>query len=158
MEGLRENYLATIEEECEEHDIDPKLIDAMIHVESSWNPWAIRYEPKFDYLENVAKFARQKSGAFFDTETVMQKCSFGLMQVMGGTARWMGFVGPLPSLLDPEVSIHMGIRVFLRRAVKYPKLEDQVAAYNAGSIIKNLNGSYKNQAYVDKVMEVYRTL
>ena len=30
-----------------EHGLDPALVCAVVEQESSWNPWAVRYEPGF---------------------------------------------------------------------------------------------------------------
>lgn len=83
--------------------LDPALVCAVVEQESSWNPWAIRFEPAFKrhYIDplNLDNL----------TEEVARSISWGLMQVMGEVAREKGFKGPLPSLCDPETGIAVGI-------------------------------------------------
>jgi soluble lytic murein transglycosylase-like protein len=73
-------------------NVDPKMVVAMIQIESAGNPAAVRYEP---HLRDV---------------------SVGLMQTLGGTARWlaeeMGYnaygVPSNQDLINPEISIYFG--------------------------------------------------
>ena len=70
---------------AETHALWPELVCAIVEQESSWNPWALRYEPEF-YEKYVApQIAR---GAIDDvTESRARAFSWGLMQVMGQAAR-----------------------------------------------------------------------
>lgn len=155
--NVRAQVLTALQTEASELGLEWRVIDAIIHIESSWNPWACRYERQFTYLQDPEKFAK-KARTSLATEQTLQKCSFGLMQIMGGTARWLGYPGPLTALCDPEVGMHWGMRFFKQLAGQYIKLDDQIAAYNAGSVRRNPDGEYKNQVYVDKVLEVLSTL
>jgi hypothetical protein len=60
---------------------DPALICALVEKESSWNPWAIRYEPNF-YMHYI----RPPAG-LTATEAYARAFSFGLLQPMGECAR-----------------------------------------------------------------------
>lgn len=151
--ATRESYLPVLEAECTRRQVSLTLVDAIIHVESSWNPWAVRYERQYAYLLKPDQFAKS-SRITVETEAVLQRCSFGLCQIMGGTARDLGYTGMLTCLLDPEVNILYGVHLFARIAGDYVNKDDQIAAYNAGSVRRKADGSYMNQDYVDKVHAV----
>lgn len=84
-------------------DLDPALVMSVIEHESSWNPWAVRYEPAF-YTRYIEKMVGLSS-----TEKTMRATSFGLMQVMGQVAREKGYDEKfLTSLCDPLNGVMMG--------------------------------------------------
>lgn len=151
--ATRETYLPVLKEECTRLQISIDTLDAIIHVESSWNPWAVRYERQYAYLLTPEEFAKS-SRITLETEAVLQRCSWGLCQLMGGTARDLGYTGMLTCLLDPEVNILYGAHLFARIAGHYVHQDDQIAAYNAGSVKRKADGRYLNQGYVDKVRAV----
>lgn len=96
---------------AEAHALWPELVCAIVEQESSWDPWALRYEPAF-YEKYVApKIAR---GSIVDlTESRARAFSWGLMQVMGQVAREHGFTGAsLASLCDPDAGLEVGCRIF----------------------------------------------
>ncbi len=68
-------------EEAEKRGLPPAIADAVMRVESNYNP-----------------AARGKDG------------EYGLMQVMPPTARMLGFSGPIETLADPAVNIALGVR------------------------------------------------
>lgn len=145
-----------IAKECSNRGLDPLLITAIIQIESSFNPWAIRYEAASKYQVVAAQYARLVHISLA-TEQIAQKFSWGLGQVMGSTARWLGFQGILPQLCDPETGIHWMCEYFTKNCLKYTKLEEQIAAYNAGSPRRTPEGALVNQEYVYKVLNVYRS-
>ncbi len=61
----REDFHATVDEKARQHDIDPQLVNAVIRVESNWNPYA-----------------------------VSRKGALGLMQLMPSTAALLGVANP----------------------------------------------------------------
>jgi soluble lytic murein transglycosylase-like protein len=85
------------------HGLDGALVMAVIEQESNWAPWAIRYEPAFQrrYVEPLN---------LGPTETVARSISWGLMQLMGQSAREMGFNGKMASLCDPDTGIEWGCK------------------------------------------------
>lgn len=155
--GSRSKYLPNLEEACRALQVPINVLDAIIHVESSWNPWAVRYERQFAYLLEPERFAKT-SRISLETEVTLQRCSFGLVQIMGGTARDLGYTGELSRLLDPEINLALGAQLFARLAGDYEKTDDQIAAYNAGSVRRRAGGQYVNQEYVDKVRQVLSSL
>jgi len=158
---------------------DPRLVCALCEVESGWNPWAVRYEPDYKWLWgikeplttinglNIVSFDLKNGPVLIDiipstpeTELALQKTSWGLMQIMGAVARERGFRGWLTELCDPSISLEWGCK-HLRwmadhnNAYGLPdfriKPEDLAAAWNAGTRIV-IDGKYKNQPYVDRVL------
>jgi soluble lytic murein transglycosylase-like protein len=127
--------------------VDLKLICALIEVESSWNPWAIHYDPRAGVDENIPHAPGMSPGTF----VVMQKMSWGLGQIEGSTAYRLGFSGWPPALCDPQTNLHYMGMLLGDLKQRYGPLEDQISAYNAGHIAK-VSDKYANQGYVDKVL------
>src|SRR5579863_3871720 len=87
------------------HSLDGALVCAIVEQESSWDTYAIRYEPAFR-SRYVAPLGLQM------TEEVARSISWGLMQVMGQSARERGFAGKfLSSLCDPANGLAAGCTV-----------------------------------------------
>lgn len=109
-----------------------------------WQPWSIRYEPLF-YARYI-----QPMKLVDQTEARARAISWGLMQVMGETAREEGFSGHLASLCDPATGIHCGIvhlkRMLVRSAGNIPIA---LQLYNGGG-----NPDYAEQ--VQRCMEKYQ--
>ncbi len=123
--------------------IDPALVCAICEQESSWDPWSIRYEPAF-FDRYIAKMATTLS----PTEAHSRAISWGLMQIMGETARENGFSANMASLCDPATGIAAGIqqlkKLLIRSAGNVPIA---LNLWNGGS-----NSSYGPEvlARVDK--------
>lgn len=150
------------------HNLPESLIRAIMMVESGGNADAIRYEPGYPWLWDVIRSAPHRVEASetmpddfpFDprissraTEFVGQRISWGPMQIMGATARELGFKGRFPELCGPS-GILFATRYLARLRDKFQKQygEDGViAAYNAGTPRLQPNGSFANRIYVDKV-------
>ena len=89
-----------------QYALDPALVCAVIEQESSWNPWAIRFEPDF-----MARYVNPLflAGKISGTEAYARSFSWGLMQVMGEVAREQGYIGTsLAELCDPQTAIDQG--------------------------------------------------
>jgi soluble lytic murein transglycosylase-like protein len=95
------------------HHLDEALVCAICEQESSWNPWAMRYEPSF-FARYVAPLYTQKKIAV--TEAYARGFSWGLMQVMGQVARENGFEGQfLSELCEPAIGLEIGCKVFFAK-------------------------------------------
>jgi hypothetical protein len=140
---------------CERFDCDPALVSALVTVESSWNPYAVRYEPSYQYLHEPARHAKRQ-GITLATEVVLQRCSWGLMQVMGATGRELSLVLPIQTMCEPLIGLEYGIRYLRALKRSYNSRDDLIAAYNAGHAKKKADGSYINQKYVDKVRKALK--
>jgi len=143
------------------YDIDEKLIRAIIQVESSWNPWAIRVERGFwkRYLDGIKRvfFVTPKDDDRWLDYPDFTSCSYGLMQLMLTTAMEQGFRFTYPTeLLDPATNIKWGCALLKKLYRRYGDWNDAISAYNQGNNRKNLDGTYVNQKYVNKVLKYYR--
>ena len=108
------------------------LIKSVISTESAWNPTAVRLEPR------------------------VQDASYGLMQILLGTAKWLGYPGDGNGLYDPGTNIKYGSRYLVYQLDRYPGvLSDAISAYNGGHALRASGGGYVNQRYVDEVNIYY---
>lgn len=146
-----------IEQKSMELGVDPCLVASIVWCESMGDTYSSRYEPAYRYTFRVAEFAKDL-GITKETEEVHQKTSFGLMHIMGGVARELGFRHHLLALTDPVVGLHFGCLKLKRICQKYSDFYDVIASYNAGSPRKNSLGRYVNHDYVDRVLLRYREL
>jgi soluble lytic murein transglycosylase-like protein len=152
---FRENLLPQLKLVASDYHLDYKLVDAIIQVESAYKVLAMRFEPKSKSLVIPAKYARMNL-VTEDTETTLQKFSWGLCQIMGSTARWLGFKGPLPLLLESNINFRWACEYLRRLEDEHVIVENVVASYNAGSVRRTPTGEFVNQYYVDKVLRIYR--
>ena len=101
---------------------------------------AVRYERNYKWLYHPEKFARDNHISV-ETETIFQKTSVSICQVMGGLYRELGGLGQILEMTKPEVSIDFGTKYFKSRLDKY-SLDDAISAYNAGSPISSNRKNY----------------
>ena len=119
---------------AKEHKLPPALVCAITEKESSWRPWAIRFEPGYRWLhlrnDDVPRFP----GVTSATELCQQRTSWGLMQVIGSTARDLGFPGSYMSeLCEPTVGLDYGCRFILSLRERFGEsIPDIISSYNAG--------------------------
>jgi soluble lytic murein transglycosylase-like protein len=156
---IKTDAIALIHRIATEEKIDPIFFQAICTVESSLNPFAMRYEPAWSYLY-FARETASRLGITAETETQLQKFSYGLCQIMGSVAREHGFTGSLAQLMaDPALALKYGAKHLAKFSWKYGGAEpDIAAAYNAGSARKTKGGLYVNQQYVDKVDKELRRI
>lgn len=144
-------YEKEIDTVAKQYAINPKWIAAIITQESNWEPYALRYEPKYDYFFKPDEIAA-KFQITLTTEIQTQKMSWGLGQLMGGVLRQQGHVGPMGEVFEPLINInHMGI--LIHSLMHFSDIDEDVfSMYNAGPVARfKINGQYKNQSYVDSV-------
>lgn len=112
------------------HNLDPALVMAVVEQESNWNPWAIRYEPAF--YERYTKPMH-----LTDTEEYSRAISWGLMQIMGETARELGYKGPIAKLCEPDIGLDWGCLLLANKMkAKGDDLVESLLAYNGGGSLK----------------------
>ena len=81
------------------------LVCAIVEQESEWDRWSMRYEPAFR-----ARYVAPMN--LPPTAEVARSISWGLMQLMGETARELGYTGQLAQLCDPPTGLYWGCRAF----------------------------------------------
>jgi len=150
--------LNIIREVASETNVPWNLLAAIVQTESSGNALAARFEPDYKYYFKVKEFAKANQITEI-TETVFQKTSWGLCQLMGGLCRELGHNGSLLEVLDQELNLRLCAKHLVNLIKKYPEREAMLAAYNGGSPIKDMKtGKYRNQQYVDKVLGYFAEL
>lgn len=164
---LKPNIISSIRNYATAYKIVPELLQAFVEVESSGNPYAMRYEPgtaRYISDENVAKCA-EAAGLSKNIERDDQMSSWGLMQVMGFNARQLGFTEDLGNLRDIGKGLNVGCQ-WLRKLQKMFDLPvgvndvldyspELACAYNHGHPEKLPNGTWFVQEYVDKIHKAY---
>jgi len=117
------------------HQLDPAIVCAIVEQESAWQPWASRFEPAFFAKYVAPLFAICKVEPPTNTEAYSRAFSWGLMQVMGQTARERGFTGKfLSELCDPSTGLDAGCELLAHRfALAEGKLERALALWNGGA-------------------------
>jgi len=147
-------FWAQLEAVADRWQLDPYLVAAIVTTESGGDPTAVRYEPGYRWLFIPKKV--KPSTCSLPTERMLQKTSFGLMQVMGAVARERGLEGFITELCFPVVGLEYGCAHLAKHIKRFRSVERGVSAYNQGSPRKNDAGHFENQPYVDKVMTLYR--
>ena len=112
--------------------IDPALVCAVVEHESSWNPWAMRYEPMF--FDHYIQPLLNNNTIHTMTEAIGRATSYGLMQTMGQVAREFGFQGKfLCQLCDPEISLDFGCKKLVKCLdSSNGDIEKALLSYNGG--------------------------
>jgi soluble lytic murein transglycosylase-like protein len=121
------------------HGLSPDLVCAVVEQESNWDTWAVRFEPAFE-----KRYIHPALPAAPTTEELSLAISWGLMQVMGQSAREHGFRGRFfTGLCNPEVGLEIGCRV----------LSDKWARANANleTALQHWNGG-GNPVYASEVI------
>lgn len=150
----RSLYRDAVVKTCKDLSIDVKIFSAIIEIESCWRPSAVRYESKLTTLSKIYYFAAINE-ITPETEAILEKCSWGLGQILGVTARNLGMKIPIQDLSQIECGLFWAGMYLKKLLDRYPDQDKVIASYNAGSPIYE-NGLLLNQGYVDKVNKVLR--
>lgn len=151
-----------IKERAKKYGLPVGLIKAIIKTESTNNQYAMRCEPEYKWTFNIDEFSGPLQT--WATEEIAQKTSWGHMQVMGAVARELGFKGTfLSELTNPEIGIEYGCRHLAHLKKRFSMTDclsvfcdRKIAAYNAGAPRMKPDGTYRNQEYVDRVLNNWK--
>lgn len=125
--GINSPFESVIFAASQRHMVDPALIKAVVSAESAWNPNAIRQEP------------------------AINDASYGLMQILLGTARGMLPAVTADELFQPSTNVDLGTQYLARQLSRfgYP---GALAAYNGGpgNVARWIQGTHPQQANVDR--------
>ncbi len=136
-------------------NIDPAILIALFRIETAGDSYRCRFEPRYKNVYYISRYAEALK-ITFETEEVFQKTSFGLGQILGSTARTIGFSDHLTKLCNPSVGCYWSGFYLCNLIEKYQDVYSAASAYNAGSLLKD--GSYSNPAYVAKFKKNYLDL
>ena len=143
---MTSTYRREIAEAAAAHGLDPRVVEAVVAVESSGRTSAYRYEAGFwaKYLANHPDYRHAVP------ERV--SASYGLMQVMYPVAREMGFPGEPEMLFVPATGLAYGCRK-LAALLTWAEgdLQSALCAYNGGKVANRIEPR-RNQAYCDRVL------
>lgn len=152
------SVITIIDKYTKQFNLNYSHVCGIVKTESNFDPFAYRYETNYSYLFKVSTFA-QKLNITENSEKILQKSSYGLMQIMGAVARERGFEGQLLQLVDPDINIYYGCKHLKWYSDNYKyKDTDLISAYNQGKV-RYRNSEYANQDYVNKVLknaEIFR--
>lgn len=127
-EAVLETRRALAAKYAAKYGLATELVCAVVEQESSWNQWAYRYEPGFYDRYIIPLGLSEPAGRFRAT-------SWGLMQLMGQTAREFGFLGEFFSeLCSPDVGLDYGCK-------KLKKCMDQAGGDETKALLKWNGGS-----------------
>ncbi|GAB6035868.1 hypothetical protein JCM15519_04270 [Fundidesulfovibrio butyratiphilus] len=134
--GIKPELDMVIVEKARKCGLTAAIVRAVVLQESTTNTYALRYEPGFfrRYLDGKPMNFVPR-GCSVDTERVCRAISWGPMQIMGETARNIGFRGWFPELCVPEVGVEWGCAYLARlrdRFLATGGWEVVVRAYNGG--------------------------
>jgi len=121
-----------------EYGLDPYLVAAICWQESGFLSHSSAYEDEFykRYIRNRSKtFLKRlypKLGDDIEIEKRQLATSWGLMQVMGETARELGFRGELKELYNSD-GLKYGCLYLCDRIKIYHQIDTVLSAYNAGT-------------------------
>lgn len=103
------------------HNLRPDVVMCIIIQESKGDTFSWRWEEGFYQKKLLGKSRGELSGwtpnirelPSLTDELLQRSCSYGLMQVLGDTARWCGKVTTpyLTSLCDPDRGVDTGCRI-----------------------------------------------
>jgi hypothetical protein len=153
---MRDNYLTIIDDKSKRYGIDSSLVKAIVDVESSWVETAFKFEKSL-YEKHM-----QKPDSFkvvppenLDTTLVLLSSSIGLMQILGSTARSIGFNQRLCSLFTPEINIDIGCRYLAMLWKNYYNkhgIKGVISAYHDCKPLIRDDWTFVNQDYIDKIL------
>jgi soluble lytic murein transglycosylase-like protein len=132
------------------YHVSQATILAVMYHESGCNPRAVRLEPHLYHSPEIIRRARGD-----EAERRFLASSWGVMQVLGATARGMGYT------LRPEefadYSLEYGTRYLALKLRQWGSLQDALAAYNGGDgavLRKRRTGTYgpRVELYVRTVL------
>jgi soluble lytic murein transglycosylase-like protein len=155
-------YYSEIDLAARAHRLPAALLAGVIQEESRFAEWATRMEPRYmrsrTVLNEAVRWSRAHGGvpnAY--TELADRARSYGLMQIMGETAREQGFGARyLAELYLPHNSIEHGTLLLAKLMKRYSNdTLAAISAYNQGSARKH-RGIFANARYVYRVTLAWR--
>lgn len=140
---LKPEIISIVGDAAQKHGLDFWTLVAQVERESSGNPLAMRWEPGYRWFYPPGTIPSDEQ------EKLFQMTSWGLLQIMGATARELGYREPAtlwpssPLKLDPVTALDLGC-VYLKKMLTRwgGATRDGLSAYNAGHPTANNYGNY----------------
>ena len=155
-------YLSDIRAAARENSVPMTLLAGVIQEESRFDPWASRFEEQYMNSGRVRREAIQWSRAHRDVPTALteradRSRSYGLLQIMGETARTEGYDKRyLTELFLTSDGLRTGAHHLRLLLLRYPHdTLSAISAYNQGSA-KKRGGTFANARYVYRVTVAWR--
>lgn len=126
----KEELITMAKSEAMSQKVDPVLFCALVEQESGWFPYSWRFEPAY-YKKYIAKLYP----AGQSTESISRASSWSLTQIMGESARELGYnAASLSSLMDPATNLQYGC-MWLAKKLNSAKgdVTKALQSYNGGS-------------------------
>lgn len=146
---LGPDVLAMVAAAADAHGLDRWLLVAQVERESSGIVGAFRFERAYRWFFPAGVIPADRD------ERLFQMTSWGLLQIMGATAREMGFTAPAqpwpksPLRDDPATALDLGCRYLVKQLARCGGvMRDALSAYNAGHPTPDNFG-----AYVEPILE-----
>lgn len=135
-----EKCVSWINEAAWEFGVDRYLVAAIAWKETDYSPTATRYEPEFKkrYIDKISDSTLYKLCPGLAPENILlertnRATSWGLMQIMGQTARELGLTqSDMSFWLQGYMGVYYGVKYLDRKLGKH-ELPEAISAYNAGS-------------------------
>lgn len=154
MREVDQLILDTINKYSAAYNISSKFLLALIETESGFNPYAFRYEPNYRWVYPVDPIAK-KLNITKESALIMQKCSYGLCQIMGAVFYEFNFIISQAEMYNIDTNIKCACMILGRRKDRYNISNDRpdqlYDVYNSGKI----NDKDGNQANIDRFMKNY---
>jgi soluble lytic murein transglycosylase-like protein len=155
-------FAAEIRAIARAEQLPPALLAGIIQEESRFDMWATRMEPRYMNSRRVSQAAAIWSRAHSGTPTAFTELtdrsrSYGLMQIMGETAREEGYSARyLASLFHADSGLRAGAAHLKALILRYKSdTLSAISAYNQGSA-RRRNGVFANARYVYRVAVAWR--
>jgi len=128
------------------------LADLIAQIESTNNPFALRYEP--EHKPSMRFVDRMIKTCACSEATAMMLCmtSFGLYQIMGDELMSLGLsISPMQYLSEPDLQLTMFTDFVDQNKIDFPliSLKDEATRMHFARVY---NGPRNPQAYADKMM------
>lgn len=141
--------------------VNQSLLKAIIWQESTVETLATRFEPGFYslYIADASKTKLRGDWPETITETTERRAratSWGLMQIMGQTARELGYKGLLTGLVYPEVGLFWAT-AYLSRKIGALGMELGIRAYN-GDVESPRTAEYLQKIQSHLQLKPYKNL
>ena len=139
------NYWVDVQVAAKGHGVPADVLAGLVAQESGGDMWAVRAEPLYRWLvgDDPGEVLVKPPISTKATEFYCQRISWGLCQIMGATARCMGFRGWFTELCEPAVGLNYGAK-FLAWCLKRQRgnVFDALQRYNGGGVRNSQTRDY----------------